>query len=98
METKHTKGNWEFRKWDGEDWPEKRWSVGTKETAICISPRYFTEGEESEANAKLIAAAPELLEALIKVKKDLLKYWPHSEWVEFSELTGVDRVIKKVTK
>ncbi len=56
METKHiTRGEWEFKKFDGEQWPEKRWSVGTKDSAICISPRYFTEEEESIANAELIA-------------------------------------------
>jgi hypothetical protein len=60
MEAKHTKGVWEFRKWDGDQWPEKRWSVGVKEAngkAICISPRYDFETEESEANAQLIAEA-----------------------------------------
>ena len=61
-----TQGEWGFKKWDGYGWPEKRWSVGVKEkggVAICISPRYSFEIEESESNAKLISAAPELFAA-----------------------------------
>jgi hypothetical protein len=67
METKKLKlsetityGSWVFKKWDGEQWPEKRLSVGTNGQAICISPRYFTEEKESEANFLLIALAGNL--------------------------------------
>jgi hypothetical protein len=55
-----TIGKVAFKKWDGEKWPEKRWSIGLDETngkAICISPRYDFETPESEANANLIADA-----------------------------------------
>lgn len=83
METKYTSGKWEFRKWDGEQWPEKRWSVGEAKPngkAICICPRYDFETEESEANARLIAAAPELLEALIKCAHQLQTYAELDSW------------------
>jgi hypothetical protein len=58
---KGTQGEWTVAKWDGEQWPEKRWSVTSADgKAICICPRYAIEGEETEANAKLIAAAPDV--------------------------------------
>jgi hypothetical protein len=83
--TKHTPGEWEFRKWDGEKWPEKRWSVGIKENngkAICISPQYEYETEESEANAQLIAAAPELLEALQAIVESTSDVYDWKFWHE----------------
>lgn len=68
FEFKGTKGKWEYRQWDGEKWPDKRWSIGDKSTngvCICISPRYDFESQESKANALLISKAPEMLEMLI---------------------------------
>lgn len=31
---------WSVRKWDGEDWPEKRFSLAGDKNAVAISPRY----------------------------------------------------------
>ena len=57
--SKHTKGPWEVR---------ADWIVGFNGTLhIATIPRAF-DGDYSEANALLIAAAPDLLEAL----KDVL--------------------------
>lgn len=57
--SKHTKGPWEAR---------ADWIVGFNGTLhIATIPRAF-DGDYSEANALLIAAAPDLLEAL----KDVL--------------------------
>ena len=77
---KHTPGKWIVRKWDGEQWPERRWSVSVDEgdisKAICISPKYFTHEPESLANAELIARAPSLLEeneSLKAINKQLLE-------------------------
>ncbi|MCW3109898.1 MAG: hypothetical protein JWQ09_4404 [Segetibacter sp.] len=97
-EIKSTPGPWEFRRWTGDSWPEDRWSVGqsiTNGTAICISPRYFTEGEESEANAKLIAATPDLLQALITAEDTLNKLNINS--VCDNSLYIVRTAIKKAT-
>ena len=65
MSAQHTPGPWEARIWNGEEWPEKRWSVGRVDdlgTCVCISPRYADPTDLTDA--RLIAAAPELLDAL----------------------------------
>ena len=68
METKHTQGEWEISKNQNQG---VRINVGSdpiKMTTICSlsgSPRE----EEVNANAKLIAAAPDMLDALIKIKE-----------------------------
>lgn len=64
---KHTPGPWVARKTGGAGWPEQR--------GFAI---YFNEAQEQvvdfvyeEADARLIAAAPELLEALEHIRE----YW-----------------------
>ena len=66
----HTPGPWEVRIWDGEDWPEKRISIGSAGDAVCISPRYKFNIEDFN----LIAAAPDLLEALESVVEALSNF------------------------
>ena len=52
--------------------------------------------QEKLANAKLIAAAPELLEALLEIKKILKKEWPKQEWDDFAnEETSFTKAINK---
>ena len=74
METKHTKGEWSL-----QSNVAKRGAYPAYELTIdfndfhtdCVTV-YCNEETPSDielANAKLIAAAPELLEALIKIKK-----------------------------
>jgi hypothetical protein len=76
METKHTPGPWTVLK--AEPLEQNAWHVGTGEDpsfadVICRvidrgSPWSGVEGQaNSEANAQLIAAAPELLEALQRI-------------------------------
>lgn len=67
METKHTKGEWVYLKLEDDSFAVKEkglfkngeWTFSDR---ICTLEHYT---KENEANAKLIAAAPELLEALI---------------------------------
>ena len=61
MKTKHTSGPWECKE------SQFGYSVFTKENSMRIA-MVFSDWDNPESNARLIAAAPELLEAL----KDLL--------------------------
>jgi len=56
MEGKYTRGNWSIRQYG------MSLLIETDETLIASLERW-TNGKDQEANAKLIAAAPELLEA-----------------------------------
>lgn len=56
MDTKHTKGEWITN--EGQIYPAE-----TGKT-LALIPYFDKENEEDNANAKLIAAAPELLDAL----------------------------------
>lgn len=66
METKHTQGQWEMeyhecrKTYDDTIYPMQ---IATAETYICQRVEGLTK-EQSIANAKLIASAPELLEQL----------------------------------
>lgn len=67
METKHTKGEWGYKKFDVTKVQYSYVIQSSNGDTICKmlrddSDNVITEG----ANAKLIAAAPELLEALIE--------------------------------
>ena len=73
METKHTKGEWKM-----DDYPMQlcslpyTWSMGIFDTEG--KEKVIVKGdssEEVEANAKLIANAPELLKGLMEIKKSL---------------------------
>ena len=68
METKHTPGKWKACQsipkeaaWEGVD----EWIQADDETIVCEKPAaYPSQSDVWDANARLIAAAPELLEAL----------------------------------
>jgi len=69
MTNKHTQGKWQIHKPDYE-----HINIVTDKDFICEIPSYIVESEDTEqreaeanANAKLIAAAPQMLEALIKI-------------------------------
>lgn len=85
METKHTQGEWKVS-------PANKTRV-LVDRDILISDARVTipiGREEAEANAKLIAAAPDLLEALKYVKRFLVS--------TEVDINFIDQAIKKATK
>ena len=70
MEFKGTKGEWYVV---GSEPAE----IATDKKSICFVgiQDYFNKDIEQRANAKLIAAAPELLDALLETDKDLCILW-----------------------
>lgn len=73
---KHTNGNWKHSQEVKSYYssltgvPKKEvsnWIRDDKENAIAVTMDHRHTEEENAANAKLMAAAPELLEALLKI-------------------------------
>lgn len=91
METKHTKGPWELNKYN---------SICSTETQkqICIkggiSMTMNDNADVELANAKLIASAPELLEALILANKLITGWIP----AESENHLKIKNAIKKATE
>lgn len=68
--TKHTPGEWTVNQLAGSQL-DTRIKAGNKIVADCYSFSEDIPGNEAEANAQLIAAAPELLEVLQKTLPNL---------------------------
>ena len=102
MSTKHTQGNWEFSQWgwDNKGIEGKSHTVscnGVDIALIDMSNNY----NEAEANAKLIAAAPDLLEALQKALKtiELFSYernYNSKRWYD-ENIVPIQSAINKAT-
>lgn len=84
MESKHTQGEWKV-----ERIYKNPFSI---DTLYIINTGVPQSIKESEANAKLIAAAPELLEALIEVRQHMTAHIPE----KIFDL--IDNAIDKATK
>lgn len=101
METKHTKGEWIMENPDNR---KANFVIYATEKPIGIANVY--EGDEAQANAKLIAAAPEMLKAIIKAKEmmeTVRKYMPksikNSDRYEFENANAaIGNAIYKATK
>lgn len=101
METKHTKGEWAVNSANKQEVN----SYNGISIADC-SKSVVIEVREKEANAKLIAAAPEMLEAIIKAKEMMetaRKYMPksikNSDRYEFENANAaIGNAIYKATK
>lgn len=71
--TKHTPGPWEIGYGDNSHslgvFTKKMLDTGTAEPPICLVSPITLANDTDNANARLIAAAPELLEALEAVRR-----------------------------
>lgn len=78
--SKHTPGNWIAKPMDSADWidlvtDDPETCGGSAHSLPFASCRHFNQ----EANARLIAAAPELLEAL-----KLMRHWAEADQVNYT--------------
>jgi hypothetical protein len=88
MNTTHTPGEWHTH--DGQIYP--------LETGVTLAliPYWDEENEEHQANARLIAAAPDLLEAL-KEAIDQLETW-NTESEDTFTMRRIKTAIQKATQ
>ena len=89
MKTKHTSGKWRFDAKHGAICEGEAYSHFCKTLIARVN---VDMGEESEANAKLIAAAPELLEALKYIVK-----WHRDNDSGAGELFGRDYITTAIS-
>lgn len=78
--SKHTPGPWEVKSVD-----KQTWQIGTADfgSIVTLHDPYRASirmTAEMEADARLIAAAPDLLEALKKVKQMISEALPKFNW------------------
>lgn len=66
---KHTQGNWTTK--EGQIYTEE---VGK---TLALIPYFDNQNKEQKANAKLIAAAPELLESCIELLDFIERHFPN---------------------
>ncbi|WP_072929994.1 hypothetical protein [Nissabacter archeti] len=87
-EFKGASGPWSFHEEDGEG---GQIVVADNGDVVCVVGSYMTSVEEDFANGPLIAAAPELLEAL----QFIVDSWESNGHLSPTSITGAKRVINK---
>lgn len=70
----HTPGPWEMQQQGTDFWVDTPCSPPQNRQDICRMSFRMTDRGVSEANARLIAAAPELLQALLQCQSWLREY------------------------
>lgn len=100
---KHTKGEWEITGYAGEH-DEAGASIKCNGEFICCTSHLKDNNwSEYEANAQLIASAPDLLEAAENAKIRLNELMGHPDWKHsglgsvFTEFKNLSKAIKKAT-
>jgi len=96
MKTKFTNGKWNYSK----SITKKRTFQINAPGWDCMARCFYTPGDKKtgEANAKLIAAAPELLEALVKLIAQCKNELYGGDFDFVMEETGALKAIKKATE
>lgn len=95
-EVKYTPGPWTLQPYDGdEEWCQGDWVIkDATGTSIMGDTPYYPWHSSNPNDARLIAAAPEMLEALKAVVDDLGHFTEVSESI-FHSLHLADRAIAK---
>ncbi|MFL1527877.1 hypothetical protein [Pseudomonas sp. O230] len=96
METKHTPGPWSY--WSGYNPLDKIEAQVTAEDGDIVIASYNHLIAEGEANAKLMAAAPELLGALIESRQVIataLKVGA-PDWFDTDDKVAQHATVKKI--
>jgi len=99
MKTKHTSGQWHFRTGDSDNFCEIIGDFGTSK-CIAVTPKdCFVNKDEAEANGRLIAAAPDLLNAISGLVEKLSPYiYKLGVKKGFSELVALEEARKAIRK
>lgn len=92
---KHTPGKWFAASREGDDWDSVVPVEGTSsEICQCFHASQRLENlDECEANARLVAAAPELLEALKELRDRIPE--PPNGWPELDRVKRADSAVAK---
>jgi len=95
---KHTKGEW-FAKRDGWStvYIECRIGGGMLQEVAACGPT-FNGSEEQEANARLLAAAPDLLEALEDLKREIILSDVDIAYIDSHFKPWIDKARKAIDK
>ena len=97
METKHTKGEWRLQKDDPQVFIGESYNSGSDAEFCAFVQHSVDKREEAFANAKLIATAPDLLEALQELYDFTNNYFGGSPAGKFARNTAF-KAIKKATE
>lgn len=95
MENKHTKGEWRIQNSGDDEYIDIEADAG-RVCSIFIAQETDITPEQSEANAKLICAAPEMFEALLEAI-DQLESWNNESEDTFT-MKRIREVIRKATE
>lgn len=100
MSAQHTPGPWITHPWSGGS-DDPRWRViqrgssGGAPGLAVVHPRWNAQGATVEANARLIAAAPEMLALLLRLQESAA-YWGDYA-VPLGIVDDINKVIEKAT-